>query len=165
MKELTTPIKRSKQLAPLSREHHESLLFAWKIRQGIKYGTSNESLVEYCNWFWENHLKDHFKKEEEAFSQILSVDHPMMKKMIDDHEAIEIKLKQLSEFPGNEGFERLAQIIIYHVRFEERELFNYIEQIAGNEKLNSISRSLVTEKSKDPKWNHWFWIKPKQSTT
>ena len=27
------PIKRSKQLAPLSREHHDGLMYVWKIRE------------------------------------------------------------------------------------------------------------------------------------
>ena len=163
MKVLSTPIKRSKQLAPLSREHHETLLFAWKIRQGKKYGTSSEIIVSYCNWFWETHLQDHFKKEEQVFSSIISIDHPIMIKMLDDHEAIKIKLKQVSEFPSNEGFDRLAEIIIYHVQFEERDLFNYIEQIASPEQLNSIAISLIDEKSKYPPWNHWFWIKNRQN--
>ena len=163
MKELFTPIKRSKQLAQLSREHHETLLFAWKIRQGNKYRTSKETLLAYCNWFGETHLLNHFKKEEQTFSNIISMDHPLMMKMVEDHEAIKMKLKQLNEFPSYEGFERLAQIIIYHVQFEERALFNYIEQIASDEQLNSISMSLPDVKSDSPGWTNWFWIKPRQN--
>ena len=37
------PLKRSKELAPLSREHHDGLLFAWKIKQGLANG--NASLI------------------------------------------------------------------------------------------------------------------------
>jgi hypothetical protein len=163
MKALLTPIKRSKQLAQLSREHHETLLFAWKLIQGKKYGTSNEILMAYCQWFSENHLINHFKKEEQAFSNVISMDHPLMVKMLEDHEAIKMKLKVLAECPTYDGFERLAQIIIYHVQFEERELFKYIEQISNEKQLDSIYMSLINEKSNYPAWTHWFWIKPTQN--
>ena len=124
----TKPIKRSKELAPLSRDHHEALLFVWKIKQGIKSGTSTETIAADCNWFFENKLKAHFKIEEDQLSKILPLEHPMMFKMMDDHKAIENKIKLLNEFPSVYGLERLAQIIMYHVRFEERELFNEIEE-------------------------------------
>src|SRR4029078_13416586 len=127
------PIKRSKQLAPLSREHHETLLFTWKIRQGIKYGVSNKLIVEYCNWFWQIELKGHFKKEEAVLGMILPPDHPMMAKMLDDHQAIETQIRQLSAYASEFGLERLGQVISDHVRYEERMLFNYVERIATSD--------------------------------
>ena len=39
------PLKRSKELAPLSREHHDGLLFAWKIKQGLANGTPIKPFV------------------------------------------------------------------------------------------------------------------------
>ena len=47
MKPEAKPIKRSKQLSPLSREHHDGLLFAWKIRQGFENGTPLEEMRKY----------------------------------------------------------------------------------------------------------------------
>jgi len=60
------PIKRSKELAPLSREHHDGLLFAWKIKQGLANKTSIATLCSYTRWFWTNHMKPHFKDEEKV---------------------------------------------------------------------------------------------------
>ncbi|MEO5946621.1 MAG: hypothetical protein ABIP79_07360, partial [Chitinophagaceae bacterium] len=60
MKPETKPIKRSKQLTPLSREHHDGLLFAWKIRQGLENETPLEQLRKYTMWFWQQHIKPHF---------------------------------------------------------------------------------------------------------
>ena len=58
------PIKRSTQLAPLSREHHEGLLFVWKIRQGIKKEVHPERMIAFVQWFWSTELEPHFRKEE-----------------------------------------------------------------------------------------------------
>src|SRR5688572_14989203 len=59
------PIKRSEQLAPLSREHHDGLLFAWKLRQGLAKAIPVETLSSYCIWYWKNHIKQHFHHEED----------------------------------------------------------------------------------------------------
>jgi len=61
------PIKRSPQLAPLSREHHDGLMFVWNLRQGLKNGTSNDELRKYILWFWTNHIKPHFFQEGKNF--------------------------------------------------------------------------------------------------
>ena len=153
------PVKRSKQLAPLSREHHETLLFTWKIRQGIKYGVSNKLIVEYCNWFWKTELKQHFQKEEQAVGMILPVDHPMMAKMVDDHQAIEIQIKQLSEYASEFGLERLDRAISNHVRYEERLLFNYVERIATSDQLDKLLAQLIVDKKDQPLWKNQFWLK------
>jgi len=159
MKLSPKPIKRSKQLAPLSREHHETLLFTWKIRQGIKYGVNNKLIVEYCNWFWQSELKEHFQKEEQAMGMILPVDHPMMAKMMDDHQEIESQIRQLSAYASEFGLERLGQAISNHVRYEERMLFNYVERIATSDQLNKLLSQLIVEKKNQPLWKNQFWLK------
>ena len=154
----TKPIKRSRELSPLSRDHHESLLFVWKIKQGLKYGINTDTIAAYCNWFLQNHLKTHFKIEENQLSKILPMDHPMMIKMFDDHRAIENKILQLQEYPSTYGLERLAQVVGYHVRFEEREMFNYIEEIASPEQLKELELSHITEKP-SVQWKFQFWLR------
>jgi hypothetical protein len=62
------PIKRSKELVPLSKEHHGSLLFGWKIKQGLRNGTDPKIIAQFIEWFWQNELQDHFKKEEQVLA-------------------------------------------------------------------------------------------------
>jgi len=59
------PIKRNENIVKLSRDHHASLLFCWKLRQGIKYHSSIERMVKYVQYFWNQHFTPHFKEEEE----------------------------------------------------------------------------------------------------
>jgi hypothetical protein len=51
------PIKRSAALSPLSREHHEGLLFAWKIRQGLQKNIDPERISKFTKWFWDTDLQ------------------------------------------------------------------------------------------------------------
>lgn len=150
------PIKRSQELTQLSKEHHEALLLVWKIRQGIRKGVEPQRIARYCRWFWDVHLVGHFKSEEELLPLVLSKDHLLLQKMLDDHDVIQRRIKGL---PDNnvESLELLAQSINDHVRFEERQLFNEVEKIATPEQLALISEGLNEEDSL-PVWEDEFWV-------
>ena len=158
MNTVTKPIKRSRYLAPLSREHHDDLLFSWKIHRGLAMSISLERIMRYCNWFYELHLRDHFRKEERALSKILPIEHPMMVKMFEDHEVIKLRLKILNEAPTADGLERLAKFLSGHVRFEEREMFNFIENIATLDQLNELLYDLTSTPRSRLEWIDEFWI-------
>ena len=157
MTEAPQPIKRSKQLAILSREHHDGLLFVFKIKEGVKFEIDAKRITNY--WFWENDLKNHFEKEEAALTKILPVDHPMMIRMLDDHEAIKAKLKELVLYPSHHELSRLAQIVSYHIRFEERELFTQVESLATGQQLEQLATDLLESKTECLAWDDEFWVK------
>ena len=158
MNTLTKPIKRSKYLVPLSREHHDGLLFSWKIHRGLALGIELERITHYCNWFYETHLKAHFRKEEYGLSKIISIDDPMMVRMLKDHEAIKMKLNILNEGATASRLEHLAQFLGRHVRFEERELFNYIESMATTDQLKELFCDLNDAYCARQEWSDEFWI-------
>ncbi len=159
METIPNPIKRSPQLAPLSREHHEGLLFVWKIRQGKKYGIAIDRIMNYCTWFWNIHLQDHFKKEEHNFLKILPASDILLSKMVDDHKAIKLKLTGLSENTTEDELELLAEMINSHIRFEERQLFFHIEQIANPSQLEILAKYLDHHPKNREVWPDEFWIK------
>ncbi len=158
MNTVIKPIKRSKFLAPLSREHHDDLLFSWKIHRGLAMGIKLDRIIRYCNWFYESHLKIHFMKEETALSRIISMEHPMMFRMLEDHEAIRMKLNMLNEVPTPGRLEHLARFISRHVRFEEREMFHLIEAIANQDQLKKLYSDLISSSTSKEEWNDEFWI-------
>src|SRR5690606_27308397 len=53
---MNKPIKRNENLMPVSREHHATLLFCWKLKQGVKKEVSADRMKNYIHWFWKNHL-------------------------------------------------------------------------------------------------------------
>ena len=157
MQRIHKPLKRSKQLSPLSREHHQALLFVWKIKQGIAAGIGAGRIAAYCTWFWQQELKAHMEKEEAVLTEVLATTHPLMYNMIEDHSAIRAKFSQINDDPSYMLLKRLAQIMYYHIRFEERVLFPHIEQVANSEMLEKIGRQLASPAHPED-WKDEFWL-------
>jgi hemerythrin-like domain-containing protein len=153
------PIKRSKQLTPLSKDHHDGLLFAWKIRQGLKNGADIKPIAEYVQWFWKNHLEEHFREEEQILAPHIPADNELLKQMFDEHENIEAMVHISENIPDTTLLANLAQAIDDHIRFEERVLFPYAEKIIPEKELNLIYEQLPKEKTECEKWEREFWMK------
>ena len=152
------PIKRSKELAPLSREHHDGLLFVWKIKQGLSNGTSLTTLCNYTRWFWSNHMKPHFKDEEKVLVKYLPADNPLVSQMFDEHAYIRDVIISLDKDPDPNSLQSLAEYINNHIRFEERELFAYAEQTLTPQQLNEIYNELSNDSHCETEWKDEFWV-------
>lgn len=157
----TKPIKRSKELAPLSREHHDGLLFAWKIKQGLENGTPVETLCNYTRWFWANHIKPHFNDEEKVLVSHLPADNLLVQQMIKEHQQIRDLILSLDQHPDKATLQLLAAFISNHIRFEERVLFAYAEETLTTEQLNNIYQQLADEPVCDIDWKDEFWVRKK----
>lgn len=155
------PIKRSKQLTPLSKEHHDGLLFAWKIKQGLKNGTDIKVIAQYVQWFWENHLQEHFREEEEILAPHLPGDNELLKQMVDEHQEIESMIHINENIPDANLLLNLAQAVDDHIRFEERQFFPYAEKAIPEKELNLIYEQLSKEPASRENWEVEFWVKPK----
>lgn len=153
------PIKRSPQLTPLSKDHHDGLLFSWKIKQGLKNGADIKLIAEYVQWFWTNDLEEHFREEEQILAPHLPADNEMLKRMLEEHEEIEAMVHINENIPDANLLEKLADAIHDHIRFEERELFPYAEKIIPVEELNAIYEQLPKEKAECGKWEREFWVR------
>jgi len=155
----TKPIKRSKELAPLSREHHDGLLFAWKINQGLANNTPVETMCNYTRWFWANHIKPHFKDEENVLAKFLAIDNPLVLQMKKEHVQIRDLVISLDKEPDISTLKILSEFLNKHIRFEERQLFPFVEETLTPDQLNSIYEQLVVEPHCDTEWRDEFWIK------
>lgn len=158
------PIKRSKELAPLSREHHNGLLFAWKIKQGLSNGTPLETLCNYTRWFWSNHLEPHFKDEEKVLVRFLPADNLLVQQMIQEHAQIRDLVISLDKEIEPNSLKLLSEYINAHIRFEERELFPYVEKTLTPEQLTEVYNDLPNDLhcNTDPiaiGWKDEFWVR------
>ena len=153
------PLKRSKELAPLSREHHDGLLFAWKIKQGLANGTSIETLCNYTRWFWLNHIKSHFKEEEKVLVKFLPGDNLLVLQMFKEHAQIRDLIISLDKEPDSGSLQSLADLVNNHIRFEERELFAYAEKTLTQEQLNEVYKELPHDSRCETEWKDEFWVK------
>ncbi len=155
------PIKRSKQLAPLSREHHDGLLFAWKIRQGLNNGTSFSKLREYTVWFWKNHIKPHFFQEEKILLPYMPSAHPLAEQLKNEHAQIRELILHLDKEADKQSFTILCDLLDKHIRFEERQLFGYLESSLTAEQLDEIYPQLEAHPQSCGTYNDEFWLRKK----
>jgi hemerythrin-like domain-containing protein len=154
------PIKRSVQLAPLSREHHEGLLFAWKIKQGIEKKASLDVMRKYALWYWKHHIKPHFFQEEKIIVPYMPAGHPMAVKMMEDHDHIRELILGLDDVADKRNLIILSDLLNHHIRFEERELFAYLEKELKPEQLDIIYKELEKHPVHcETEWKEEFWVK------
>ena len=161
MSKAIKPIKRSKQLTPLSKDHHDGLLFAWKIKQGLKNGADIKLIAKYVQWFWKNHLQENFREEEQILAPHLPEDNELLKQMIDEHHGIESMVHINENIADEILLLNLAQAIDEHIRFEERQLFPYAEKAIPEKELNLIYDQLSKVPVQCEKWEREFWVKSK----
>lgn len=153
------PIKRSKELAPLSREHHEGLLLAWKIKQGLRNDADAQLISNYIQWFWETDLEEHFRKEEEILAAHLPREHEFVSRMFEEHEEIEALIRINAMVTDEDMFVQLADKISEHIRFEERILFPFAELTIPGNQLTEIHAAIDREKKKRKWEGEEFWVK------
>jgi hemerythrin-like domain-containing protein len=136
------PIKRSEHIIQLSKEHHFSLLFCWKVRSGLKKEVEIGRVVDYINYFWKEHLLPHFKEEDVLFS---TVHDTLVKRAYDEHHEINATVHRLNSSTLREAPSlalKIADLVDNHVRFEERELFPHLERAIDEPRLIEIGKEI-----------------------
>ena len=140
------PIKRDENIVPLSQDHHLSLLFSWKIRQGLKGDVDVNRIIDYVHYFEDVHFIPHFKDEEELLFNPYK-ENELVQKGLHDHETI----KNIIERVYAEQYKQqkidllnlLADTVEAHVRFEERELFPALEKMIPADELERVGAALA----------------------
>ncbi len=148
------PIQRVIELQPLSREHHHALMFCWKVKQGLKQRVATERIRQYRDWIWTNEIQQHFKIEEQYVFTVLGASHPLVIQATQEH----TQLQQLFEDKANllQSLEQLHQLLHKHVRFEERILFNQIQNTATHQQLEIIAQTHNVDVCDN--WPDKFWV-------
>lgn len=150
------PIKRHTGLQSLSREHHHGLLLCWKIRTGIKKDVSIERIKKYCDFFFKKVLIHHFNIEELHIFTLLESDDELIKKASSEHRKLKrLFMRQQSDMKTIVAIEEELE---KHIRFEERVLFNKIQEEASQKQLLRIQELHKTNLGWDiDSWDDKFW--------
>jgi hemerythrin-like domain-containing protein len=156
------PIKRNKHIFRLSKDHHFTLLFCWKIRQGLKNGVETERIKNYVHYFWHHDMQAHFREEDEIlFSDLRNDDK--VRKAVEEHRQIEDQIdnlfKSFDEEKTGDQLLNLANTVDAHVRYEERNLFPYLEKTLTEAQLEAIGLQLKEQPALFDIYEDEFWIK------
>ena len=154
---MNKPLKRHDALKPLSKDHHHGLLLCWKIREGLKRKTSLDRMKRYIDFFFASQLKPHFKFEEEEIFPLLGNNHPMHLRALKEHQRLIFLFKAEADL---ENFSSIEKELNRHIRFEERELFQVLQESISEDILQKISNKEEKIITPDPDdWDDKFWLK------
>lgn len=142
----TPPIKRHEALAPLSRDHYVGLVHAHRlIKAAAKDRVARHKALADFLYAWRTEIQMHFRDEERLLpSLILREDD--RRRLLDDHGAItkaaeEAIVKRRAVDPDPEFVERLGRDIEQHIRWEERMLFNHVQETASPAQLRELGHA------------------------
>lgn len=143
-------MRRSRQLKPLSSEHHQALLVAFQLKQGLAgHGDSAGApkdlpgLWALARRFDEQIFRAHTRAEEDVLGQYLieadirrlKSEHAEMVQLLDTARGA----RQAELRSALHGF---ADLLERHIRWEERELFPYAEDHVDEATLADIGGEL-----------------------
>lgn len=155
--------KRSRELRPLSSEHHQALLVAFQLKKGLagqpeSAGAPKDlpGLLALARRFEESIFRAHTTAEEELLGRHLSVGD--MKRLQFEHaEMIRLLDAARTARPNDmrQALTAFADLLERHIRWEERELFPACEDALADDVLATIGheleKRLVTRAEKAPK--------------
>ena len=152
--------KRNEQIKRLSREHHFSLLFCWKIRKGLKNEVPDCRICQYVQYFWKQNLQPHFREEEKF--HFFSLKDRQVQRAINEHKLIKQEIEGLTNHSGRNLRKRLAALadmVDDHVRYEERILFPHLQRRLSREQFEIIGRQIEEQNRSCPKdqFEDQFW--------
>lgn len=158
MKETPRPVKRDSRLYRLSHDHHTGLVFAWRLKQGVANEASEMQMHAYIQYFWENDLRRHFHDEENILLPHLSDSDPMKIKTLQEHKSIRELVHLIGKGQDRtECIQQLSKMVHDHIRFEERQLFPYLEKALSSSQLNAIGEQLTKSPEFCDRWEQHFW--------
>ena len=139
-------MKRHAALAPLSREHHHSLILAQLLKKDapIYKGLPQkpEDKVVYALHTFKASIEPHFKKEEIIFEKIKDCNatiQTLVEEIITEHRELSVGFQQLAESVNIvEALDKLGRALENHIRKEERILFPLIQQNCPEEILKKL---------------------------
>jgi hemerythrin-like domain-containing protein len=136
-------MKRSDALAPLSRQHHQGLFAALKLKRADAAGAA-EARATFVE-FWEREGRDHFRLEEElllpAYARHGRHDHPAVVQVLVEHVDLRRRGEDVaaSADPDPDELHELGERLERHVRHEERVLFPLIEAALPADELARLA--------------------------
>lgn len=139
------PIRRHSSLAPFSRDHHIGLAHANRLIKsaGADRAARHQALAGFLD-AWEKDIRPHFDDEEQLLLPLLRLAD--RNRLMAEHEALsllarEAKMLRSDVDPEPGKLTELGRSLLAHIRWEERELFNHLQEEVDAGTLAELSHS------------------------
>ena len=137
-------MKRSEELAPLSRDHHQGLFAALKLRRGAP--DARDVFLR----FWVDGRR-HFAIEEElllpALARHVPPDHEAIVRVLVEHVDLRRRAADVEAGAATASLQELGDRLHAHIRHEEDVLFPLIERMLPREELVALGASIAAAES------------------
>ncbi len=141
-------MKRTEALQPLSHDHFEGLKLAGEVERMLGAGETLQKAADTVCRFSEEHLVRHFALEEELLVDLCERigGGALASRMLDEHRLLLGDISRIVEGDNLDTnlLHRFAGLLRAHIRFEERELFPFIERAAPPEALLYLGKRLLS---------------------
>jgi len=152
------PLKRSRELRPLSSEHHQALLVAFQLKKGLAGHADSAGaprdlvgLVALAKRYEEGLLQAHTRAEEDLLGHHL--EEGQLERLKSEHaELLRLMGAAKTGRPpeARAALAAFADLLERHVRWEERDLFPSVEDRLEEQDLllvmNELEKRLVLAK-------------------
>ncbi|MBX3323112.1 MAG: hemerythrin domain-containing protein [Phycisphaeraceae bacterium] len=142
----TPPNKRHEALIPLSRDHYVGLVHAHRLMKAASKDrvARHKALADFLE-AWRTEIEPHFRDEERLLPPLIPAQADR-RRLIDDHAAItraaeEAMVKRRAVDPDPEFVERLGLDLEEHIRWEERVVFNLVQENASPGQLEALTEA------------------------
>ncbi len=141
-------MKRHPALVTLSSEHHQGLVWSRKLLDldNESPDTEFQNVISQFLEVWQQEINPHFQKEEEILIPLFDrtgegTSGPVME-MLQQHIHLRKMVFDLRDLGSADIASKIGGMLQNHIRFEERELFPFIESTATKEILDRIKIEL-----------------------
>jgi hemerythrin-like domain-containing protein len=139
-------MKRHPALQTLSRDHHQALVVAQRLRRAGDRGAS-EAQAAFLE-FWRSGGELHFRVEEEVllprFAAAGGAHTAVVARVLIEHAEIRLRVLRLQGGAASAALlEELGGLLAEHVQLEERELFSAIEESLEDRQLRRLAADVA----------------------
>jgi iron-sulfur cluster repair protein YtfE (RIC family) len=147
-------MKRHPALHALSHDHHQGLILAQQLKKNAPeykgLPKTFEGKLDYLFNFYETELVNHFSEEEEILYPAVKgkneeVDN-LFQEIFSEHSQIHALVKKMKDKPDEDSMDKLGKLLESHIRKEERELFQLVQDALNNDEMSLLNKELARDK-------------------
>lgn len=148
-------LQRHIALQSLSKQHHQGLLVSLLLEKGLKKKASLKEMRDFILQFWQDELVLHFELEETVlmpYAEMYKALMPSLLQMKQEHQEIKQIIHRINNEARAEHSETIAAfagLIEKHIRFEERSLFNSLQEALKEDELKDVQKKLSVLPERD----------------